>query len=158
MNPRRVVVEDRVLSLADELESEAPAMAARLREVVPSTFGNVDMHEPEMRDALDDTARWSSAAAAQVARILAALDDLPAHIGRRGHVWIGHASDEEGRDDGYSAYWEDDDWLEQSPWRLGRDEVLAWARARSDDVRWGNDPEDGDELAVLLRQLARRTD
>ena len=152
VNPRRVVVEDRVLALADELEATAPLWAARLRENVPSHFGNADMHEGGMRQALEDTARSVSGAAAQVARILAAWDDLPGHIGRRGHVWIGHASDEEGRDDGYSAHWEDEDWLEQSPWRLDRDRVLAWARARSDDVRWGNDPDDPDEMAVLLRR------
>jgi hypothetical protein len=45
-----------------------------------------------MRDALEDVAPAVPPTAAQLARILAAFDDLPTLLGRRGHVWIGTAS------------------------------------------------------------------
>jgi hypothetical protein len=152
VNPRRVVVEDRVLSLADALEGEAPLMAVRLREAVPRTYGLCDEHLPVLRAALADTATRWPATAEPAGRILAALDDLPAHIGRRGVVWIGRSMDDEGDESGYSAHWTDEDWLEGSPEHLDPDEVLSWARARTEDVRWGHDPDDPDALAVLLRR------
>jgi hypothetical protein len=38
-------------------------------------------------------------------------------------------------DDSYSAYWVDDDWLEQGPTDVPLDVVLAWAERRSSDIR-----------------------
>jgi hypothetical protein len=131
VNPRRIVVEERVLSLADAIASESPLLAARLREAVPDDYGLCDEHLPPLRELLSRIAASVPEHGTAAGRILAALDDLPAHIGRRGHVWIG-------RDwaDGYTAHWEDDeDWLEDGPNGVPLDAALAWARRRTDDVR-----------------------
>jgi len=133
VNPRRVVVEDRVLSLADAVASESLVLAARLRGAVPEDYGLCDEHLPVLREALRRIATSLPGHGTDVGRILAALDDLPAHIGRRGRVWIG--------DDGagaYSAHWEDEDWLEGSPDGISFDAALTWARRRTDDVRMGD--------------------
>jgi hypothetical protein len=130
VNPRRIVVEDRALSLADAIERESPVWAARLREVVPETFGLCDEHVPALRQVLDDVARSASRHSGAAVRILAALDDLPAHIGRRGRVWIG----EDGSRETYRAHWTDEDWLEEGPEGASLDAVLAWARRRTDDI------------------------
>jgi hypothetical protein len=131
VNPRRSAVEDRVLSLADVLEADSPVLAARLREAVPETFALCDAHVPVLRQFLDDVAGSGSRHSATAVRILAALDDLPSHIGRRGRVWIGH-----GEGDTYSALWDDDeDWLEDGPEFASLTAVLAWAWRRTDDIR-----------------------
>ena len=69
--------------------------------------------------------------APDVSTIVAALDDLPTYIGRRGQVW---ASQDHGTGT-YSAYWSDDDWLEAGPEGVSREAVLEWAAVRTDDVR-----------------------
>jgi len=137
VNPRRVAVEDRALSLADAIASESPVLAARLRETVPETYGRCDEHLPVLREALSSVATSLPEHGVDVGRILAALDDLPAHIGRRGHVWIGR----DGVGD-HTAYWGDDeDWLEGAPDGVSLDVALAWARRRTDDVRFSDEGE-----------------
>jgi hypothetical protein len=132
------VVEDRVLSLADAIASTSPVLAARLREAVPETYGLCDEHLPLLREALSRVATSFPGHGVDVGRILAALDDLPAHIGRRGHVWIGREGAR-----GYTAHWGDDeDWLEGGPDEVPLDAALAWARRRTDDIRfsWDGEP------------------
>lgn len=125
------MVEDRALSLAEKLDAAGHSLrAAQLREVVPEGFGNCDEHVEGLRRAL--TAIFGlSDFEEESRRILAALDDLPAVIGRRGRVWVSkdmHA-------DEYSAYWDEDDWLEDGPQGVPLATALAWAERRSDDVR-----------------------
>ena len=131
MNPRRLVVEDRALSLADALESAGHALlAASLREVVPETYGLADEHLPMLKDRLREVSRTGPEFAAAAHRILAALEDLPAFIGVRGTVWARWESD------GFAAHWEEEDWLEAAPSgpALGLDAVLAWANRRADRI------------------------
>ena len=61
--------------------------------------------------------------------MLAALDDLPAFVGRRGRVWLS------AQGNAWSAYWDEQDWLEQGPEDATEAEVRAWAAVRSDDLR-----------------------
>ncbi|WP_460460271.1 hypothetical protein [Angustibacter peucedani] len=77
-----------------------------------------------MESLADHPDRWDD-----VQRVLSALDDLSAVLGRRGVV---HVTD---LDDGWTADWEDGDRLEQGPLGAARAEVAAWAARRSDDVR-----------------------
>lgn len=131
MNSRRLVVEDRVLDLADDLHGQGQvALAARLRGTVPDFFGSCDEHVPLLREALHAVVVTSSGRKDAALRVLSALDDLPAAIGRRGRVWVGTSGE-----GAYSAYWEDEDWLEQGPEDVPLSDALAWASARSDDVR-----------------------
>lgn len=126
-----MVVEDRALALADVLaQAGAAGLAARLRGTVPETFGLCDEHVPLLHAALSAVITAAPAHKYSAARVLAALDDLPAHIGRRGQVWI--AANREGT---YSAFWDDADWLEQGPQEVPLGDALAWAARRSDDVR-----------------------
>ncbi len=134
VNPRRLVVEDRVLTLADALAAAGLVLAAaRLREVVPESYGLGDEHLPLLKDRLRDVSTPDLVASAQ--RILAALDDLPTVIGVRGTVratW---------HPDGFLAHWEEEDWLEGAPRGLDLDAVLAWAGRRADRILLV--PEDG---------------
>lgn len=127
-----MVVEDRALALANELAAQGHAgLAARVRGAVPETFGLCDEHVPVLRDALVAVTEVAPSHAAGATRVLAALDDLPAHIGRRGRVWV-----RMNRDGTYGAVWDDDDdWLEQGPLDVPLAVAVAWAAARSDDVR-----------------------
>lgn len=126
-----MVVEDRALALADSLAMQGhAALAARLRGAVPETFGLCDEHVPLLRDALLAVVDGAPAYADVAGRVLTALDDLPAHIGRRGRVWVGA-----NRDGTYSAFWDDADWLEQGPTDVPLAVALDWAAKRSDDVR-----------------------
>lgn len=126
-----MVVEDRALALADQLDALGlTGLAARVRGAVPETFGLCDGHVPLLREALHAVADATPVHAPAAARVLAALDDLPAFIGRRGRVWIARH-----RDGTFSAYWDEDDWLEEGPRAASLDVALAWAAARSDDVR-----------------------
>ncbi len=131
MNPRRAVVEDRALALAERLlEDGNLALGSRLRETVPETFGNCDEHVPMLRAALLAVEELP-AFASESTKIINALNDLPGHLGRRGRVWIGCDLD-----GSYSSYWEEDDWLEQGPEDATREIVVGWAALRSDDVRF----------------------
>lgn len=126
-----MVVEDRALTLANDLAAQGQVgLAARVRGAVPETFGLCDEHVPLLRDALVAVVGRAPAHALDATRVLAALDDLPAHIGRRGRVWV-----EANRDGTYSAFWDDTDWLEQGPVAVSLADALAWAARRSDDVR-----------------------
>jgi hypothetical protein len=126
-----MVVEDRALDVADALVAAGHAgLAARLRETVPASFGRCDEHVPLLREVLAAVVGNVPAHAASAQKVLAALDDLPSSIGRRGQVWVGRNVD-----DSYSAYWADDDWLEQGPTDVPLDVVLAWAERRSSDIR-----------------------
>jgi hypothetical protein len=131
VNPRRMVVEDRALTLADDLATQGQVgLAARLRGTVPDSLGQGDEHVPLLREALEAVAQSAPAHKDAADRVLAALDDLPRFIGRRGRVFLG------ARMDGtFSAYWEEDDWLEQGPTKAPLEVALAWAERRSDDVR-----------------------
>ena len=119
-----------MLSLADAVEAESPVLAAALREVVPESFGLCDEHVPLLRQELQRVAVSAPGHGAAVRRILAALDDLPGHIGRRGRVWVAR----DGVGDSYGAHWDDEDWLEQGPERAPLHVVLSWARRRSDEI------------------------
>ena len=131
VNPRRMVVEDRALALSDALDANGRTyLAARLRGAVPQTFGLCDEHVPLLRDALVAVVAEVSEYAASAAKVLAALDDLPAAVGRRGRVMVGRD-----RAGAYSAHWTDADWLEEGPEGVTLDAVLAWAEPRSSDVR-----------------------
>lgn len=131
VNPRRMVVEDRALALAEALDADGRTYAAaRLRGAVPETFGLCDEHVPLLRDALTAIAEGAPPHADHARRVLAVLDDLPSHIGRRGRVWV--RADGDGT---YSAFWDDADWLEQGPTDVLLADALAWAAKRSDDVR-----------------------
>ncbi|MGN6612475.1 MAG: hypothetical protein ACTHLJ_11925 [Angustibacter sp.] len=133
MNPRQVVVEDRVLALADAVDADDPMLAARLRECVPDGFGNCDEHVPLMREVLVRVAVQLPAHERAVDRLLGALDDLPSVIGRRGRVWVGQDPLDS---ELFSAYWDDEaGWLEERPEPGALTDVLAWAERRSDDVR-----------------------
>jgi hypothetical protein len=127
-----MVVEDRALALAERLLLNGQlGLGCRLRETVPETFGNCDEHVPLLRSALVSVELLPDYAA-DSRKVLNALDDLPAHIGRRGRVWI--SPDIDGT---YSSYWEEeDDWLEQGPEQCSREAVTLWAELRSDDVRF----------------------
>jgi len=128
-----MVIEDRALALAEELDGQGQGgLAARLREAIPAGFGLGDEHVGFLRDVLVAvTDRTSPPQSSAAAKILAALDDLPAHIGRRGRVWV--SEDSEGGT--FSAYWDEDDWLEEGPQGVAKSEALLWAARRSDDVR-----------------------
>jgi hypothetical protein len=129
-NPRRMLIEDRALALANRLADDGePLRAAVLRESVPETFGNCDEHVPCIRAALTDlSSREEYADDCQ--KVLAAMDDLPTFLGRRGRVWVAREATT-----GYTAFWDEDDWLEQGPVEAPPEEVLFWAMRRSDDVR-----------------------
>jgi hypothetical protein len=118
-----MVVEDRALALADDLAMQGHAgLAARVRGAVPETFGLCDEHVPLLRDALTAVVEGAPTYADHVRRVLAVLDDLPSHIGRRGRVWV--AANGDGT---YSAFWDDADWLEQGPMDVPLADALAWA-------------------------------
>ncbi|MDX6255370.1 MAG: hypothetical protein QOJ11_1704 [Frankiales bacterium] len=124
-----MVVEDRALAVAEALDAGGRGLqAARLREVVPESFGLCDEHVPLLRDRLRETVVVAPELAPLAKRILSALDDLPSFIGVRGTVWTTWASG------GYDAYWEEEDWLEGAPSGLDLDGVLAWANRRADRV------------------------
>lgn len=124
-------MEDRAVALADDLAAQGfVGLAARVRGAVPETFGLCDEHVPLLREALTAVVETAPAHAPAATHVLAALDDLPAHIGRRGRVWVG--SNGNGT---YQACWDDADWLEQGPQNVALAEALAWAASRSDDVR-----------------------
>lgn len=126
-----MVVEDRALALADDLAVRGhAALAARVHGVVPETFGLGDEHVPLLRDALTAVIERVLVHADDARRVLAALADLPAHIGRRGRVWVGA-----NMDGTYSAFWDDAEWLEQGPMDVPLADALAWAARRSEDVR-----------------------
>lgn len=136
VNPRTVVVEDRALALATALEPIDPALAARLREQVPEGYGACDEHLPSLRAVVRQVAGGHTECSPGARRLLDAIDDLPSVVGRRGRVWVAEDGAQPGR---FSAYWDDDPgWLEQGPEAAPLDEVVAWARRRTDDVRWGD--------------------
>lgn len=117
--------------MADDLAAAGQAgLAARIRGSVPETFGLCDEHVPLLREALHAVVATGSPHSDGASKALAALNDLPAHIGRRGQVWVGRS-----RRGAYSAHWTDDEWLEQGPLDVPLAEALTWAEARSDDVR-----------------------
>ena len=120
-----------MLSLADHLGNIDPVLAARLREAVPDGLGGCDGHLPLLRDTLDAVKRRSQEGAEAAQKILDALDNLPAHIGKRGRVWI----TQDRTSATYSAFWDEDDWLEGGPDGVSREAALAWAGERSDDIR-----------------------
>jgi hypothetical protein len=132
VNPRRAVVEDRALALADILDHEVPPLAARIREVVPETFSSCDEQVPLLRALLTPVSDQLPRHKALSQQVLAALDDLPGRIGRRGQVWVAR----DGRDGTYSAFWDcEQGWLEQGPQATDLGSALDWARQRCDDVR-----------------------
>ncbi|WP_157371596.1 hypothetical protein [Angustibacter sp. Root456] len=136
MNPRTVAVEDRARSLAEVLAPIDPGLAARLRECIPDGDGSCDEHLASLRAVVQQVATSRADCSAAAQRLLDAIDDLPAVIGRRGRVWVAEDLDQPGR---FSAYWEGDPgWLEQGPENVPLDEVLAWARRRTDDLRKGD--------------------
>lgn len=132
MNPRRLVVEDRALALADELHEHGhQGLAARLRGTVPEHFGFMDEHVPLPREALGAVLRDVPTQGPIAQKVVDVLDDLPAFIGVRGRAYV--SRDHE--DGTYRAIWEDDDWLESGPARMTLEAALAWAERRSDDVQ-----------------------
>lgn len=125
-----MVVENRALALADDLADQGRVgLSARLRGTVPDTLGQCDEHVPLLREALETVARFAPEHKAAAERVLAALNDLPTFIGRRGRVFVGVRMDGT-----WSAYWEEDDWLEEGPKNVPLDVALAWAGQRSDEV------------------------
>jgi len=86
-----------------------------------------DEHVPLLRQAPQANAKY----APDVNKILAVMDDLPSHIGRRGRVWVS----QDRTTGSYSAFWDDDDWLEQGPEGVARETALAWAALRADHLR-----------------------
>lgn len=54
MNLSRVVVEDCVLALADELRLDNRVLAARLRDAVPGGDGRSDEHVAHMRSIIEN--------------------------------------------------------------------------------------------------------
>jgi hypothetical protein len=129
VNPRRMVVEDRALAVAEALDATGCDLhCALLREVVPDSLGFGDDHVPMLKDRLRQAERVAPALAPMVQRILAALDDLPAFIGVRGTVWATWTAE------GYDAHWAEEDWLEGAPGGLDLDDVLVWANRRADRI------------------------
>jgi hypothetical protein len=126
-----MVVEDRALALADDLAAQGQVgLAARLRGTVPESYEQCGEHVPLLREALEAVVLSASEHRDAADRVLAALDDLPAFIGRRGRVFVGVRMDGT-----YNAYWEEDDWLEEGPTEAPLEVALAWARERCDDIR-----------------------
>jgi hypothetical protein len=126
-----MVVEERALAIAEALQAEGHQYAAaRLREAIPASLNLCDEHVPLLREALALAVTEAPQHAAAAKRVLAALDDLPAHIGRRGRVWVGSNGDGT-----YSVYWDDEHWLEQGPRDVSLSVALEWAAVRTDDVR-----------------------
>ncbi|MDQ1682176.1 MAG: hypothetical protein QOH99_717 [Frankiaceae bacterium] len=131
-NPRTIVIEDRALSLADELLAAGHALlAARLRETVPDHVGT-DEHLGMLTQQLQGVTTQTGVPASLAAgarRILIALEDLPATIGRRGRVWIAWS------EDAYFGHWEaGEQWLEEMPAAADLETVLRWARRRADEI------------------------
>lgn len=128
-NPRRVVVEDRVASLAAQVREAGDwLLAARLDDLVPAQSSGDDEHLPLLRDRLENlsVANLSDEITAQAYRVLAALDDLPAAIGMQGRVWAAWSTT------GYSPFWDGPaGLLEHGPIDADLDTTLAWARRRA---------------------------
>lgn len=128
-NPRRVVVEDRVASLAAQVRGAGDwLLAARLDDLVPDCSSGADEHLPVLRDRLEDlsVANLSDEITTQAYRVLAALDDLPAAIGVQGRVWAAWSAT------GYAPFWDGPaGLLEHGPTDADLDTTLEWARRRA---------------------------
>jgi hypothetical protein len=137
VNPRMLVVEDRAAQLADDLKPLQPGLASHLADAASGSQGMCDAHVPMLKEALERVEHVAPDLAPHARKILTALNDLPAAIGRRGCVWIGRDS----KTGLHSAHWEQgNQWLELGPENASLDQALAWAHRRTDDVRGPFDP------------------
>jgi hypothetical protein len=131
VNPRRVVVEDRAEAVAEQLAGLGDRDgAARVRALLPARAGG-DAHLPALRAVLAEVAASGLPEGLRglAARVVAAVDDLPAAVGVRGTVWAGW------RGVGYAPVWLDDAGpLQEGPREADLATTLAWARARAEVV------------------------